>query len=119
MYWKKYFLKTSKRKTLLDNKSEEHFLSKPIWKTRQKSSITKLNSVTTRSSASFWYPKRQLWTYSLQCLGILTDFEKVLIYWFYNYAFPAGIYLFKIDNVIHKLMCEIYSKLTIEKPERG
>ena len=35
---------------------------------------------------------------------------------FYN---PAGIYLFKINTGNTKAMCEVYSKLTINTPERS
>ena len=32
--------------------------------------------------------------------------------------FPAGIYLFKVNNRNNRTMCEICSKLTIETPEQ-
>ena len=33
--------------------------------------------------------------------------------------FPAGIYLFKVNNRNSRTMCKICSKLTIKTPERG
>ena len=33
-------------------------------------------------------------------------------------TYPAGIYLYKLNNGDTKAMCEIYSKLTIKTPER-
>ena len=38
---------------------------------------------------------------------------------YYSQSFPAGIYFFKINNGKTRIMCKIYSKLTIEIPERS
>ena len=47
-------------------------------------------------------------------------FENIsLLYLYFKiYALPAGIYLFKVNNRNTRTRCEIYSKLTINTPER-